>query len=144
MNFNSINTESPKVPMRNICLFKHSELKLHEKLKVDFFLFIAIPLGNANAILSSFEDLFQIHITAHSSSLYRYLKKVKVTPFKLFLECHTGKNEIYLSMGHLLQTISAVHFRCSFSLFNWLQKYVLQFAEFCHFHNISWSSAILW
>lgn len=71
MNFNSISTQSPKVPMRNIYFFKQSERKLHVKLKVDFFLFIAIPLGNANAILSSPEDLFQIHITAYSSCLYR-------------------------------------------------------------------------
>lgn len=118
MNFNSIKTQSPKVPMRNIYLFKQSELKLHEKLKVDFFLFIAIPLGNANAILSSSEDLFQIYITAYSSCLYRYLKKIEVTNFKLFLECHTGKNEVYLGMGHVLQKISAMHF--SFSLFNCL------------------------
>lgn len=67
-------------------------------------------------------------------------KKVEVTPFRLFLECHSGKKEVYLGVGYLLQTISAVHFRCSFSLFNWSQKYVLQFAELCHFHNISWSS----
>lgn len=65
MIFNIINTQSPKVPMRNIYLFKQSELKLCEKLKVALLLFIAIPLGNANAIFSSPKDLFQIHITAY-------------------------------------------------------------------------------
>lgn len=61
--------------MRNTYLLKQSEVKFKEKLKVDFLLLIAIPLGNANEILSSLEDLFQIHITAHSSCLYRYFKK---------------------------------------------------------------------
>lgn len=140
MNFSSINTQSPEVPMRNMYLFKQSDLKFHEKLKVDIFLFIAIPLGNANAILLSPEDLFQIHITAYSSCLYRYFKKSRSNTLQVIPKCRSGKNEVYLGMGHLLQTISVVHFRCSFSLFHWLQKYVLQFAEFCHFHNISWCS----
>lgn len=33
MKYNNINTQSPKVPMRNIYLFKQSELKLFKKIK---------------------------------------------------------------------------------------------------------------
>lgn len=65
MNFNNINTQSPKIPMRHIYLFEQPELKMHEKLKVALLLFIAVHLRNTNAIFSSPEDLFQIHIIAY-------------------------------------------------------------------------------